>query len=630
MWQLGAQKIHNGNFRAPNCLNYKIFFDHIEFFRHNPILMRWWLFLFTPAIGFSLLYNVNFVGLQDPSALKALRETSQLIALQDHPPASINGLRYRATNDIPILIQTLKAFAYYDASITTDIEEKEGVFQVYLFIHPGNQYTLSSYEVYNGDCKEIASIPHCDPFTDKKLLLKIGSPALSVSIVNAELQLLTELARCGYPLAYIDKRRVQVDMKEKNVQAAACVQEGPLSKFGPLTFFGLSGTKPEFIQKKIGWKEGDIYNSDLIEATQERLLKSELFSSVYVTHGNHLDEEGELPLKMRFTEAKYRQFSLGAFYATVDGVGGSFAWTNRNIRGMGETMSARGSIASSQVTKKITYVAGNITYKKPDFLSFNQTYRAFAEVSQLNIRPYNSFIYRGANYIEKQINPSTQFSAGLKIEHINISKSGSNGTYLVAGLPLFISYNKADNVLDATKGFSIVYSITPYQSLFHGDQQFAKQRITGNVYIPITPEKRVVLALRMQLGSIAGASRKDVPLSKLFLGGSEDELRGYRYKTVSPLNSHNEPLGGRSAIFATVETRFRVTKTIGIVPFADFGTVGFSQFPTLRDRWLKSIGAGFRYFAFFGPLRFDIGFPLNKRKHVDKNFQFYASVGQAF
>jgi len=592
--------------------------------------MKLWYLLFTPTLLFSLNYNVHFIGLDDPAALKALKNTSQLISLDHHPPASINGLRYRAAADIPILLQTLRAFAYYDASITTDIEEKEGVFQVYLFIQPGAQYKLSSYEVYQGDCTQIASISHCGHFTPEQLNLKLGSPALSVSIVNAELQLLTELARCGHPLAYIDKRRVEVDMKDKNVQAAACVQEGPLSKFGPLTFFGLKDTKPKFIESKIGWKEGDIYNTDLIETAQERLLKSELFSSVYISHGNELDAEGELPLKMRFTEAKYRQISLGGFYATVDGVGGSFAWTNRNIRGMGETLSVKGSIASSHIPQKITYIAGNITYKKPDFITFDQTYRAFAEISQLNIRPYDAFIYRGANYIEKQINLKTQFSAGLKLEHILITKSASNGTYLVLGLPLFFSYNTSDNMLNPTKGYSIVYSITPYQSFYLNHDTFAKQRITGNVYIPLSPDKRVTLALRMQLGSVAGAPQGNVPLSKLFLGGSEDELRGYRYKTVSPLNGNNQPLGGRSAIFATVETRFRITKTIGIVPFADFGTVSVSQFPQFNDKWLKSVGAGLRYFAFFGPLRFDVGFPLNKRKHVDNNFQIYGSVGQAF
>jgi translocation and assembly module TamA len=592
--------------------------------------MRWWLLLLTPALGCALTYNVHFAGLQDIAALRALQDTSQLISLQDHPPASINGLRYRAAADIPLLIQTLHAFAYYDASITADIEEKEGIFEVYLFISAGTQYPLSSYQVYHGDCSQLAALSGCPPLSPEQLHLTLGKPALAVSIVNAELQILTELARCGYPLAYIDKRRVEVDMREKTVQAAACVQEGALSKFGPLTFFGLEGTKIEFIETKIGWKEGDIYNTDLVESTQERLLKSELFSSVYITHGDKLDEQGELPLKMRFTEAQYKQLSLGAFYATVDGVGGSFAWTHRNLRGMGETFSAKGSIASSHIPKKITYVAANATYKKPDFLRFDQTYRAFGEVSQLDIKPYNAFIYRGAQYIERKVDPKTQFSAGMKLEHINISKSASDGTYLLLGMPLFVNYTTADNILNATNGYSLTYSITPYQSFFSGKQQFAKQRLTATFYLPIGPEKQIVLALRLQAGSIAGTSRKNVPLSKLFLGGSEDDLRGYRYKTVSPLNDKREPLGGRSALFATIETRFKITKTIGVVPFADFGTVSRSPLPQVHTKWFKSVGAGLRYFAFFGPLRFDIGFPLDKREGIDHNFQIYASVGQAF
>ena len=119
-------------------------------------------------------------------------------------------------------------------------------------------------------------------------------------------------------------------------------------------------------------------------------------------------------------------------------------------------------------------------------------------------------------------------------------------------------------------------------------------------------------------------------MTKLFLGGSENELRGYRYKTVSPLNAHRKPFGGRSAIYATAEIRWKATKTIGIIPFADFGTVTLSQVPDFTAKWFKSVGGGLRYFTFFGPLRFDVGFPLNKRKGIDPNFQIYASVGQTF
>jgi len=411
-------------------------------------------------------------------------------------------------------------------------------------------------------------------------------------------------------------------MGDKTVHAAACVQEGPLSKFGPSTFFGLEGIDPRFIDSKVGWKEGDIYDAALVEKTQERLLKSELFSSVYISHGDSLDERGELPMKFRISEANHQRISIGGFYGTVDGPGFTFAWAHRNIGGMGDTLSAKGDLSKR-------FIAGNITYKKPDFLTFDQTYRAFGELSRENIRAYLAFIYRGANYIDRKIDEKTNFSAGMKLEHINVSKSASNGTYLVLGLPLFIRYDNADNALDPTQGVSVVYSATPYQSLFHANQHFVKQRLTTTFYAPLgTP--RFVLAFRTQFGSIAGTRRENVPLTKLFLGGSENELRGYRYKTVSPLNAQNEPFGGRSAIYATAEIRWKVTKTVGIVPFADFGTVTFSQFPDFTAKWFKSVGGGLRYFTFFGPLRFDIGFPLDRRRHVDHAFQIYASVGQAF
>ena len=81
------------------------------------------LFLLAPLFAFSLSYEVHFVGLQDPEALAAMKEVSELVSLQERPPASINGLRYRAASDLPALLRVLRSFAYYDASIAFDIEK---------------------------------------------------------------------------------------------------------------------------------------------------------------------------------------------------------------------------------------------------------------------------------------------------------------------------------------------------------------------------------------------------------------------------------------------------------------------------------------------------------------------------
>lgn len=580
------------------------------------------LWLLAPLALFSLDYEVRFIGLGDEAALSALLESSQLVSLQNHPPASINGLHYRAAADIPILIRTLHAFAYYEAEVSSAIEMKGEIARVDLTIQPGPQYKLGSYEVYSGACKTLAKIDGCCPFTPGLVGLQIGDPALSVSIVNAELGLLTELARCGYPLASVDKRRVIVDMGEKEVEASSCIKEGPLARFGPTSYFGVEKIKPEFLEQKIGWHEGCVYDADQIEETQKRLLKTELFSSVYISHAESLNDEGELPIKVRVTEARHRQISIWASYATIDGPGGGFSWTHRNVRGMGEIVSIKGEILKKSWS-------GQLTYKKPDFLTFNQTLKGVALATHENIYPYRSLLYRGGIFIDKELGKQF-YSFGVKVDRVLVNDSASNGHYLLIGLPIYASLNEAGDLVDPKQGYTISYSVTPYQSLSHASERFAKQKLIATAYIPFIPSKRILLALRAQLGSIAGAHRQDIPLPKMFLGGSEDDLRGYKYKTVSPLDAQNKPLGGRSAVFTSVELRFRPVEKIGVVPFADFGTVSLREIPTFDTKWYKSIGIGVRYFAFFGPLRFDLGFPLDRRKGIDSFVQLYASVGQTF
>ncbi|MES2274022.1 MAG: BamA/TamA family outer membrane protein [Chlamydiota bacterium] len=586
-------------------------------------MKRFILFILAPAAAAAISYEINFVGLKDQPVLKAMFDVSDLVTLQDRPPASINGLRYRINSDIPALMKVLRAYGYYEAAITSKIENEKDSIQVYLYISAGPQYKIASYEVFHGNCTEIASVPNCCPFTPEVLGLDLGKPALAVNIVNAEQQLLISLAKCGYPLASVEKRKIEVDMADKTVNAAACIQEGPLSKFGPISIFGLKDIEPRYVARRVAWKEGEIYTPDSVEETQKRLLNSDLFSSVLISHEETLDSAGELPMKLRVTEAKHRQVSVGAFYATVDGPGVSFSWTHRNLRGMGEIISLDGEFSKR-------FFSGAAVYKKPDFLRMDQSYRAVAELSRENVRPYIAFTYRFTNTIERKISERQLISIGLDLEHITVSKSASNGTYLILGLPFFAKYNGCDNLLEPTSGYTLVYQGAPFQSLEHGNQQFLKQRMTITTYIPMFRSKRIILALRAQFGSIAGTNQRNIPLTKLFLGGTEDDLRGYRYKTVSPLNSENKPLGGRSAIFATIETRIRITKTLGFVPFADFGTVTFNQTPQFKAKWFKSVGVGLRYYTFFGALRFDIGFPLNRREGVDKKFGIYASVGQSF
>jgi translocation and assembly module TamA len=574
-----------------------------KYFQYNAKLMKW--LFFAPIFLSALSYDVQFVGIEDGPALESLRDASTLVSLQSRPPASINGLRYRISSDLPDLVKVLHAYGYYDAVITPEMQGTEFI-QVILHIDSGVQYMLSSFTALHSPV----------PFTPA-----VNVPAISTEIVNTELDLLAKLADSGYPLANVEKRSVTVDVKEKQVHATTLVQEGPYAKFGPLSINGLRKVKEDYLLSKVSWKEGAVYHSTNVEETQKKLLDTNLFSSVMITHDETVNEDGRLPMKMQLVEAKNRRFSIGLFYATVDGFGGNFSWAHRNLQGRGEQLTIDGEFSTR-------YLAGSVVYRKPEFFRPDQVYRALAEFERERIPPYIAINYRAANFLERKFGKKSTFTVGLEVEHMNVFHSANNGIYLFADLPLQFCYMNADDLLNPTKGFTIVYQLSPYQSLFSQNVHFFKQRFTTTFYLPM--RRRFVWAARAQFGSILGEAQSNIPLPILFLGGSEDDLRGYRYMTVSPVNSQNQPLGGRSAIFCSLEARLRLSEFLGLVPFADVGTVSFNQLPDFTTKWFKSVGIGARIFTFFGPLRLDVGFPLDRRKNIDQAYRIYGSVGQAF
>jgi translocation and assembly module TamA len=586
-----------------------------------------WLFLFllfTTIVEAAITYQVEFIGINDKEILSTLKGVSELISLQTKPTRSINALRYRADSDVTRMIKALKSYGYYDSHITTEISHVANKIIVSIIIDKGIRYTLGHYHLLTTPCD--ASIPlyiYNKEISLDDLDLKLGDPAITEEILKARLLLLTKLSCYGYPLATIEKQDVEVNADTKEMDVDVCVDTGPECHFGPTTMIGLSSVKPAFVAKKIRWKEEELYNPIPVELTQKRLLASNLFTSVLISNENKLNEEQMLPMKMHFTESKHKNISIGASFATYDGLGASFNWSNFNIRGMGELLSL-----DVDVSKRSNYIVG--TYRKPDFMRIEQDFTLQTQIIRRKFYAYLSFIYSLMGYVDTIISDEIATSYGIRSEYNSITHSGNNGKFVLISTPLFIKHSTANSLLNPTKGLTIIYKPTPFASVGNNKSVFFKQNIICETYWPLTKKDKVVLALRAQLGSIIGPGVYHLPLTKLFLGGSDTNLRGYRYRSVSPRNRKNDPIGGRSAIYISVEPRLRVTQTIGIVPFLDLGTVDTTQLPNISKKWYKSVGIGLRYFTFFGPLRLDVGFPLNKRRGIDPKFRFYISIGQTF
>ncbi len=579
----------------------------------GPILL---LFIPTLLCAGSIDYKVHFLGLDDPETLKTVKGVSFLTTLKERKPISINALRYRAESDIPDILKALSAHGYYDATAQIQIvEEEQGGVDVFVMIQPGPVYTIKSFEVHG--------VPlSCTSLDPETLGISLNTPAVAVEIIDAELKALTYLSECGYPLAAVIDRKIVADYKTKAVTVHLYVDPGHLTRFGPTAIQGSPHVKKKLFENKISWKESEVYDTRYVDSTQKKLLDTGLFSSVIISHDETLNAKEQLPMRIEATETKHKNINVGASYQTFFGPGLTFGWENRNVSGLGRTLSLKGDVTARTHT-------GTATFFVPDWWKVDQDYVFQAQALQESIFTYHEHSYSITQRIERRIDTQYRVSIGLALERLLVTNSVENGTFSILEAPLYFRFSSANDLLDPTKGSTLVVLLTPTINFSHLDRYYLDNFVSYAYYKQVTRTNFFVIANFIMAEMIWSGRLDAVPVPKRVLGGTDEDLRGYRFKTVSPLDGH-KPIGGRFGLFYTLEGRFRISRTIGIVPFFDLGQVELSSFPKWNEKWYKSVGVGLRYFTFLGPIRFDVAFPLDRRKQIDSFYRILVSIGQAF
>lgn len=574
------------------------------------------------AFAAGITYDVTFEGLSDSRTLKEIKLASNLISLKKRPPASINALRYRAESDIPELIKVLQAHGYYEAQVHIQIQEINKDVNVYVIIDPGPRYLLEMFDIHLY-CESPEKPNDCCHISYGDVGVQLNKPAQTAAILDAELKVLQRLSECGYPLAKIENREVIVDGKTQGVRIQLDVKTGQKAAFGPTAIVGADKVKPLFLEQKKEWKEGRPYDGRLVEKTQNSLIETGLFSSVLITHEETLSSNGEIPIKIEVSETKHKSVNVGISYQTVFGPGVTFGWANQNVGGMGRTFSFQGDVTRISQT-------GSATYVHPDFNRIGQDMIATAEAAHEALpKAYSMRSYSLMDRLERQFNRRLRGSAGIQGERLYVTESAQNGNFWLLEIPMYLRWSSANSLLNPTRGATLEYILTPAVNVADAKDVYLVQQFIESAYLSLDKRSRVVLAEKATYGFIFSNGLAAIPLCKRFLGGSEQDLRGYRYHTVSPLID-DKPIGGRSAIYISLESRFRITETIGLVPFFDMGSVWTTEYPTANGKWFKSVGLGFRFFTFMGPFRVDLAFPLDRRKEIDPVYKVLVSIGQMF
>jgi len=584
-----------------------------------PILILLCFLLF-PTIPLSALegYDVKIEGNLTDESRSLIESASQLLALQESPPATPAGLRSRAESDIENMLTVLHSQAYFGAKISLDYDFEHQPPLVSVYIDPGPQFQFSSFTL-TADKNGTAYFPY-ETISLSDLGVFLGAPAHPKEILKAEERLLTLMSSWGYPLASISKREVYADLSGKTVRVSLVVNSGPSAYFGPVSIQGNNRVLNQFFYKKIAWSPGAPYNPEKIERTHNALEASGLFSSIHVHHAESPDEFGHLPMIIEVIESKPRSIGWGATYNTDRGLGVALEWEHRNIGGLGERLSFDTELWSLQKEAHLLYV-------KPDFRRRSEDLLLLAELFNEETKGFTESSISLSSSIERQVNDQMRTSYGVMYKWLKDSRSEKNGTFNLLKMPLYMRWSNANHLLDPTAGSTIHLKLTPTMQIIEPYFLYGIATLTAAHYFSLTANKRWILATRIIAGTILGTDQ--IPGSERFYEGSETVMRGYRYQTVSPLECH-KPIGGRSMLICSAELRVRATDTFGWAAFYDIGNVAKNPVPRIDAKQLQSVGCGLRYHTAVGPLRLDLAVPLNRREKLDPRFQIYLSIGQAF
>lgn len=564
-------------------------------------------------------YEIEIIGVEDPNLLKLIHNASQLEKLKDNPPATLTGLKRRAENDILSIVQALHSQAHYNAKATYQIKDGD---VVELHINPGPTYPFANYDIHFTQDNQPTN-PFPEPVCLKELGIIIGASALPETIVNAEEHLLDLLNFKGYAFAEVTNREVLVDQQKETVSIILSIETGPLAYFGSLSISGLDRVDKSFIYKKLQWNEGDLYDPEKVEKAQEALEMSGLFRSVHIDHAEQLVDEQLLPISIAVTESKQRSIGFGVNYMTELGPGITGEWEDRNFSGQGDKVGFRLDLWKLRQEGMLTYVI-------PDFMRKDQNLIWLLDYHHDMIKAFTDSTLSLSCSLERKINEHLRFSYGLMYKLIRSKDSDFNGTFDLLQVPLQLRWSNANSLLDPTSGGTITFKSLPSLQFVRPYFAYCVNTFTATYYQSLTSDDRHILAAKLMLGSIFGASKHDIPPPERFYAGSENTLRGYEFMTVSPIGDHHKPLGGRSLFAYSLELRNRVGKNWGWVAFYEFGNVYEYPYPDFTKPFLQSVGAGIRYYTPVGPLRLDVAVPLNRRPHIDAPFQIYFSIGQTF
>ena len=565
-------------------------------------------------------------GVESAEALIDRFNDQSVLEENEGEAANAAQIDRRARADAELLITLLQSQGYYGAEAEADIRREGDRIAVVLKASPGPRYTFASVDLPGLESAGAKAGELREAFA-----VKAGDAVVAEDVIAANVALKVALGEQGFALAEVGEQDIVIDHEARTARLVLPVTTGPVARFGDIRVTG----EPAFSARHVGriarFRKGDMFERSEVDDLRRALIATGLVASVDTKivprNGGEI-----VDIAVHMEPAPYRTIAGELGYGTGEGVRLEASWQHRNFFNPEGALTLRG-VAGTQEQ------LAAVTLRRNNFRRRDQVLTAQLSASNINRDAFDAKTLLLAGGIERQSNfiwhKKWTWSFGSELiasdERDTIKATGEKRrrTFLIAALPASLGYDGSDDLLNPTRGFRLLGRVSPELSFHGGTFGYTRAQFDASVYRPASDS--VVLAGRVRLGTIFGADRDAIAPSRRFYAGGGGSVRGYGYQRLGPRDIDGDPIGGRSLAEFSLEARIRLKAfggNLGIVPFVDGGTLSTRAMPDFGD-WQFGAGLGLRYYTSFGPIRVDVGTPLNPQSG-DSRVAVVVSLGQAF
>lgn len=589
-----------------------------------------------PALGTAITdtgaernYSIAIDGLERIGNAHELVETfeKQSALYEDRKDeANVAQIQRRSEDDSELLAELLRSQGYYDAVVEPDIQVDGSILRVTLQADAGDQYTFQSVEFPGLD----AAGPEAEKLRSA-FAVKAGDPVVATDVIAAGLALKVALGEEGFALAKVGEQQIVVDHRTHLASLVLPVEPGPVARFGAIHASGNPPFSAEHLQHMARWRPGQKFERDKVDDLRRALIATGLVATAQVDVVPVADH-GIVDLDVKLTPAPRHTIAGELGYGTGEGAKLDLSWQDRNFINPEGGLTLRGIAGTREQL-------GSVEFRRNNWGARDRVLDVQLSASHSKFNAYEARTIRFLGSIERQSNIiwRKRWTWGVGAELLATDERGvfldptikETRTFLIAALPLGVAYDASNDLLDPTRGFRLSLHLSPEISAKGISFAYARAQVDGSAYYPIA--SNTVLAGRVRFGKILGADAPSIAPSRRFYAGGGSSVRGYGYQRIGPIDFENDPVGGSTLTEFSLEARFRLKAlggNFGVVPFFDGGQLTNDVVPGFND-WQFGAGLGVRYYSSFGPIRIDIGTPLNPRRG-DGRIAVAVSLGQAF